>query len=34
VGNKAGRFLDPKRTKKVAAVLFAVIGMLLIAGIM
>jgi len=34
VGKKAGGFLDPKRTKKVAAVLFAVIGMLLIAGIM
>ena len=34
VGNKAGRFLDPERTKKVAAVLFAVLGILLIVGIM
>jgi putative Ca2+/H+ antiporter (TMEM165/GDT1 family) len=34
VGNKAARFLDPERTKKVAAVLFAVLGVLLIAEIM
>jgi putative Ca2+/H+ antiporter (TMEM165/GDT1 family) len=34
VGNKAGRSLDSERTKKVAAVLFAVLGMLLIADIM
>jgi putative Ca2+/H+ antiporter (TMEM165/GDT1 family) len=34
VGNKAGRFLDPDRTKKAAAVLFAVVGVLLIARAM
>jgi putative Ca2+/H+ antiporter (TMEM165/GDT1 family) len=33
VGNKAGKFLDPARTKKVAAVVFAVIGVLLFSGI-
>jgi len=32
VGKKAGGFLEPERTKKVAAVLFAVIGLLLIGG--
>ena len=32
VGNKAGTALSPDRTKKVAAVLFAVIGVLLIVG--
>lgn len=34
VGNKAGRSLDPVRTKKVAAVLFAALGVLLTAGTM
>ena len=33
VGNKAGRFIDPARTQKVAAVVFAVIGVLLFGGI-
>jgi hypothetical protein len=32
VGNKAGTLLDPDRTKKVAAGVFAVIGALLIVG--
>jgi putative Ca2+/H+ antiporter (TMEM165/GDT1 family) len=33
VGNRAARLLDPKLTQKVAAVAFAVIGGLLIAGV-
>ena len=32
VGRRAGKLLDPQRTKKVAAVVFAVIGALLVAG--
>ena len=32
VGTKAGKFLDPARTKKVAALVFAVIGVLLFVG--
>jgi putative Ca2+/H+ antiporter (TMEM165/GDT1 family) len=34
VGNRAGRLLDPKLTQKIAAVVFAIIGVLLIAGIL
>lgn len=33
VGNRAGKLLDPTRTKKVAAVIFAALGTLLAAGI-
>jgi putative Ca2+/H+ antiporter (TMEM165/GDT1 family) len=33
VGNRAGKLLDPKLTQKVAAVVFAVIGVLLAAGV-
>ena len=34
IGNRAGKLLNPETTKKVAAVLFAAIGGLLIAGIL
>jgi Ca2+/H+ antiporter, TMEM165/GDT1 family len=34
VGNRAGSFLNPDRTKKIAAVAFSVVGVLLLAGIM
>jgi putative Ca2+/H+ antiporter (TMEM165/GDT1 family) len=34
VGNRAGRLLDPKLTQRVAAVAFAIIGVLLIAGVL
>ena len=34
IGNRAGKLLNPETTKKVAAVLFAGIGALLIAGIL
>ena len=33
-GNRAGKLLDPERTKKIAAVIFAALGVLLIAGVM
>jgi Ca2+/H+ antiporter, TMEM165/GDT1 family len=33
VGNRAGKLLDPDRTKKVAAVIFALVGVLLLVGI-
>jgi putative Ca2+/H+ antiporter (TMEM165/GDT1 family) len=33
-GNRAGKLLDPERTKKIAAVIFAVLGALLIAGVL
>jgi len=33
VGNRAGKFLDPKVTQRVAAVVFAVLGVLLAVGI-
>jgi Ca2+/H+ antiporter, TMEM165/GDT1 family len=33
VGNRAAKYLDPDRTKKIAAVVFAVIGFLLLAGV-
>jgi Ca2+/H+ antiporter, TMEM165/GDT1 family len=33
VGNRAGKLLDPNRTKKVAAVVFALIGVLLLVGV-
>jgi putative Ca2+/H+ antiporter (TMEM165/GDT1 family) len=32
IGNKAGKLLDPKITQKVAAILFAAVGAVLIAG--
>ena len=32
-GNRAGRLIDPERTKKIAAVVFALVGVLLITGI-
>jgi Ca2+/H+ antiporter, TMEM165/GDT1 family len=34
VGNRAARLLDPGRTKKVAAVIFAVLGVLLLGGVL
>ena len=34
VGNRAGKLLDPERTKKLAAVIFAALGALLIAGVL
>jgi putative Ca2+/H+ antiporter (TMEM165/GDT1 family) len=34
VGNRAGKLLDPKITQRVAAVAFAIIGVLLIAGVL
>jgi putative Ca2+/H+ antiporter (TMEM165/GDT1 family) len=34
VGNRAGKFLDPKVTQKVAAVVFAGIGVLLVAAVL
>jgi putative Ca2+/H+ antiporter (TMEM165/GDT1 family) len=34
VGNRAGRLLDPDLTKKIAAVLFAAVGVALIAGVL
>ena len=33
-GNRAGKLLDPERTKKIAAVIFATLGALLIVGVM
>jgi putative Ca2+/H+ antiporter (TMEM165/GDT1 family) len=30
VGNRAAKFLDPKRTQKIAAVLFALVGILML----
>ena len=30
VGNRAAKFLDPKRTQKIAAVLFAVVGVIML----
>jgi putative Ca2+/H+ antiporter (TMEM165/GDT1 family) len=33
VGNRAAKLLDPNRTKKIAAVVFALIGALLLAGV-
>jgi Ca2+/H+ antiporter, TMEM165/GDT1 family len=33
VGNRAGRLLDPKLTKRVAAVLFALVGVAMLVGI-
>ncbi len=32
-GNRAGKLLDPERTKKVAAVVFAALGVLLVVGV-
>jgi putative Ca2+/H+ antiporter (TMEM165/GDT1 family) len=32
VGHRAGKLLDPERTKKIAAVIFAAVGLALIAG--
>ena len=32
-GHRAGRLIDPERTKKIAAVVFALVGVLLITGI-
>ncbi len=32
VGNRAGKLLDPKITQKVAAIIFAVVGVVLVAG--
>jgi putative Ca2+/H+ antiporter (TMEM165/GDT1 family) len=32
-GNRAGRLIDPERTKRIAAVVFALVGVLLITGI-
>jgi putative Ca2+/H+ antiporter (TMEM165/GDT1 family) len=34
IGNRAGRLLDPDRTKKVAAVVFAALGVALLAGLL
>jgi putative Ca2+/H+ antiporter (TMEM165/GDT1 family) len=34
VGNRAGKLLDPKLTGRVAAVAFAIIGILLVAGVL
>jgi putative Ca2+/H+ antiporter (TMEM165/GDT1 family) len=34
VGNRAGKLLHPERTKKIAAVIFAALGVLLTAGIL
>lgn len=32
-GNRAGRLIDPERMKKIAAVVFALVGVLLMTGI-
>ena len=32
VGNRAGRLLDPNRTKRIAAVVFAVVGLAVVSG--
>jgi putative Ca2+/H+ antiporter (TMEM165/GDT1 family) len=32
VGNRAGKLLDPNRTKRIAAVVFAVVGLALVSG--
>jgi len=32
VGNRAGKLLDPNRTKRIAALLFAVVGVALVSG--
>jgi Ca2+/H+ antiporter, TMEM165/GDT1 family len=34
VGNRAGGLLDPKRTAKIAAVLFAIVGVALVSGLL
>ncbi len=34
IGNRARKLLDPGRTKKIAAVIFAVLGVLLLVGVM
>jgi putative Ca2+/H+ antiporter (TMEM165/GDT1 family) len=34
IGNRAGKLLDPERTKKVAALIFAALGALLIVGVL
>jgi putative Ca2+/H+ antiporter (TMEM165/GDT1 family) len=34
IGNRAGKLLNPERTKKVAAVVFALIGIALVAGVL
>ena len=34
VGNRAGKLLDPERTKKIAAAVFALIGLSLLVGLM
>ncbi len=34
VGNRAGRFLDPELTKKIAALIFAVLGLALLFGLL
>jgi putative Ca2+/H+ antiporter (TMEM165/GDT1 family) len=34
VGNRAGRMLEPAVTQRVAAVVFAVVGVLLVAGVL
>jgi Ca2+/H+ antiporter, TMEM165/GDT1 family len=34
IGNRAAKLLDPEKTKKVAAVLFALVGVALIAGVL
>jgi putative Ca2+/H+ antiporter (TMEM165/GDT1 family) len=33
IGNRAGRMLNPKLTKRVAAILFALIGIALVTGL-
>lgn len=33
VGHRAGKLLDPERTKKIAAVLFGILGALLVVGV-
>jgi putative Ca2+/H+ antiporter (TMEM165/GDT1 family) len=34
VGNRAGKLLDPRRTQRIAAVLFAAVGVLLVVGVL
>jgi putative Ca2+/H+ antiporter (TMEM165/GDT1 family) len=34
VGNRAGKLLDPELTKKVAAVIFVLLGIALVAGLL
>jgi hypothetical protein len=33
LGHRAGKLLDPHRTKRIAAVLFALVGVALLAGL-